>query len=630
MHGMKTAGCCTLVLSSILSLVAPPPLKAAEARPNVLWITCEDTSPHLGCYGDMLAATPHLDALAREAVRFTQAFAYTGVCAPSRSCLITGVYPMRLGSHHMRSSTWLPEKVKCFPQYLRAAGYYCTNNVKQDYNFAAPPETWDESSNQAHWRKRKPGQPFFSVFNFTVCHQSQIFATQERYLQNTRRLTPQQRHDPAAIRVPPIHPDIPEFRQEWARHYDNVTAMDYQVGDLLQQLQQDGLAEDTIVFFFSDHGTGMPSIKNYAWDVSLRVPLLIRFPTKWQHLAPGRAGETTDRLVSFVDFAPTMLSLCGVEIPAYMQGAAFLGGQGGQPRRYVYGGADRHGERLDTTRYVHDGRLHYLRNFQRHLPAWQFISYVDQHASMRAWQQMHEEGRLSGAAARFFASPRPAEELYDVQADPWETRNLAGDPQYRDDLERLRAECSDWMQRTGDLGLLPEREVFARAKESTPYDIAMDPQKNPLPDLLAAAQSANALGPQRIPHLTRLLANPDSAIRWWGALGLVALGPQAAPAESELRRALEDSSPDVRIACAEALANLGHDQAALPVLIEALRHESPFVRLAALNVLDRMGPRAAPAIPAIEKAAGGDRAHPHVAEYVGRMVGYLPGRIGGK
>jgi hypothetical protein len=429
------------------------------------------------------------------------------------------------------------------------------------------------------------------------------------------------------MQVPPIHPDLPEFRREWARHYDNVTAMDYQVGDLLKQLKQDGLAGETIVFFFSDHGTGMPSIKNYAWHASLRVPLLIRFPTKWRSYAPAGAGETSDRLVSFVDFAPTMLSLCGIKIHQHMQGVAFLGGQAGDARRYVYGGADRHGERLDTTRYVHDRRFHYLRNFHPQWSAWQFISYVDQHASMRAWQRLHEEGRLSGPPARFFQTPRPQEELYDVQADPWETHNLAGDPSYRDELLRLRDECSAWMERAGDLGLLPEREVFARAKESSPYAIAADAQRNPLRQLRAAADAANALDPRKVADLQRLLTQEDSALRWWGALGLVALKQQAAPAEADLRRALDDASPDVRIAAAEALANLGHDEPALSVLIDALKHESPFVRLASLNVLDRMGPRARPALPAIGQAALTDTAHPHVAEYVGRMVGYLPNRL---
>lgn len=600
------------------------PAGAAE-RPNILWITCEDTSPHLGCYGDPLAATPHLDALAKQSVRYTRAFAYTGVCAPSRSCLITGVYPLRLGSQHMRSTTLLPDGVKCFPEYLRAAGYYCSNNVKTDYNFAVPKDVWDESSNGAHWRNRKQGQPFFSVFNFTVCHQSQIFCDENKYQQNTKRLTPEQRHDPAKVRVPPVHPDTPEFRKEWARHFDNVTAMDYQAGDVLAELEKDGLADDTIVFFFSDHGTGMPGVKMFAWDVSLRVPLLVRFPKKWQHLAPAKPGETTDRLVSFVDFAPTVLTLCGVKVPTHMQGVAFLGEQAGPPRRYVFGGKDRQGERHDTIRSVHDGRWHYLRNFQSHLPWAQHISYVHQHASMRVWQALYEQGKLGGPTARFFQT-KPPEELYDVQADPWEVTNLAADPRYRKELERLRAECRASMKGAGDLGLLPEREIHARAAGRTPYDIATDPRRNPLDDLLAAADLANQRDPRQLLRLVELLGAKDAAVRWWGAVGLVALRDKAKPAAEALRKAARDDSPDVRLAAAEALANLGYEEA-LPLVREGLQNDSVFIRLAALNIADRLGARARPLLPAVRVAKLADAAHKDVAEYVGRMVDYVPDRI---
>ncbi|MDO8538832.1 MAG: sulfatase-like hydrolase/transferase [Opitutaceae bacterium] len=599
---------------------------AAAERPNILWITCEDTSPHLGCYGDPLAATPVLDALARESVRFTQAFAYTGVCAPSRSCLITGVYPLRLGSQHMRSTTRLPETVKCFSEYLRAAGYYCSNNVKTDYNFAVPAGAWDESSRTAHWRKRRPGQPFFAVFNFTVSHQSQIFCSEQAYAQNTRRLTPAQRHDPAKVAVPPIHPDTPEFRHEWARHFDNVTAVDYSAGDVLAELARDGLAENTIVFFFSDHGTGMPAVKTFVWDASLRVPLLIRFPPRRRDAAPAKPGGTSDRLVSFVDFAPTVLSLCGLEIPAHMQGVPFLGPKTRPPRTIVFGGKDRQGERADTIRYVHDGRFHYLRNFQPHLPWAQHISYVHQHPSMQAWQRLHDAGELKGAAARFFET-KPSEELYDVRADPWETRNLAGDSQYRGELERLRATCRAEMKRAGDLGLLPEFEMHARGAGRPLYDLATDPKFNPLDALLDAAWIANQRDRRNVSKLVALLNAGDAAVRWWGAVGLVALGGSAADAVPALRQSASDTSPDVRLAVAGALANLGHDAEALPLIREALRHDSALIRLAALNVADRLGARAEPLLPSIRAAALRDPAHKDASDYVGRMTEYVPERI---
>jgi len=601
---------------------------ATPARPNILWITCEDSSPHLGAYGDAFAVTPNLDALARQSVRYTQAFAYTGVCAPSRSCLITGVYPLRLGSHHMRSTTQLPPDLKCFPEYLRNAGYYASNNVKEDYNFVAPKTTWDESSNRAHWRNRQPGQPFFSVFNFTVTHQSQIFCDDERYRANTKRLTPEQRRDPAKVTVPPFHPDTPQFRREWARHYENVTAMDYQVADVLAELEKDGLAEDTIVFFFSDHGTGMPGVKMFAWGPSLHVPLMVRFPKKWQHLAPTAPGGTTDQLVTFVDFAPTVLSLAGVALPGHFQGSAFLGAKAAPAREHIFGGKDRQGECYDTIRYVRDHRFQYLRNFQPHLPYGQYMSYVWQHDSMKEWERLHREGTLTGAPARFLAPRKAVEELYDVRQDPWQVNNLAADPAYAAELVRYRAQLAKEMRSAGDLGLLPEREMHARMGPSTPYVMATDARLNPLDALLRAADLASRRDVRQLGALTELLRAEDSAVRWWGAVGLLALGTESAPAKAALLAALKDPSPDVRITAAETLAGLGALDQALPVLEAALQHPDVYARLAALVTAARLGTAARPLLPAIRQAKLVTPGHKDASDYIGRMADYLPGKIG--
>ncbi len=635
--------------SGLAAAAGLPSLLAAADRPHILWLTAEDICPHLGCYGDTYAVTPALDRFATQAVRYTQAYGITGVCAPNRSCLITGVFPSRLGSQGMRSYTTLPAAVKCFSEYLREAGYYCTNNAKTDYNFAVPPGAWDASSRTAHYRDRRPGQPFFAVFNHEVCHESQIRVSEAEYRKNTARLTPAQRHDPARAPLPRFHPDTPEVRRDWARYYDNITAMDYQVADRLKELEEAGLAEETIVFFFGDNGTGLPGMKKWIWEGGLHVPLLIRFPKKWQHLAPAAPGQTTDRLVSFVDFAATVLSLAGVTLPPHLQGAAFLGAQAGPPRAYVHAIRDRMAERFDTVRVVRDGRYQYHRNFLPHLSWSQFSSYTEEMPTMQAWRRLAEEGRLAAPAARYFAPTKPIEELYDHEADPDQVNNLAADPRHRATLERLRAECLRWMKESGDLGLLPESEMLVRASGSTPWAIATDPQRNPLDALLAAAALANAMQPANAMRLAALLAQPDAAIRWWGAVGLVALRGDARPAEAALRRALSDTSPPVRIAAAEAIGNLGDHAAALPVLTLALRHEAPLVRLEAINVLDRFGAKAAPALPALRAArivlekqtaefiagvarTGGGvqpalQAQAYVAEYVNRMVDYVPARI---
>ncbi len=605
----------------VLVAVAPTGLDAAGAdRPNILWITCEDINPNLGCYGDAYARTPVLDALATEGVRYLNAYGITGVCAPNRSCLITGVYPSTLGSHGMRSTTRLPDSIKCFPEYLRGAGYYCTNCSKTDYNFAVPKTAWDESSGKAHWRKRKEGQPFFSVFNFTVSHESQIRVPEAQYQKNTARLAPDERHDPAKVAVPPFHPDTPESRKDWARYHDNITAMDYQAGDVLKELEEDGLEGDTIVFFFGDNGAGMPGVKKWIWEMGLKVPLMVRFPEKYKAWAPGAAGSTTDRLVSFLDFAPTVLSLAGVDIPRHMQGTSFLGPGAGEPRERVFAIRDRMAERFDMVRVVRDKQFQYHRNFYPHLPWSQFTSYTEEMPTMQVWRRMHEQGQLNPVQDRYFQA-KPVEELYDIASDPFETNNLAGDPKYAGVLEKMRWQCRQWMIETGDLGLLPEFEMLARAEGKTPYDVAFDPKQNPVARLAELADTANRRDPASVSELARLLGDADPAVRFWAATGLVALAEKAAPAGGALEKAITDGAPYVAVTAAEALCHLGQIDRAMPILIAALRHPSPLVRLQSMNVLDRLGEQARPAIEAVRNARM-EQTGP-VEDYVNRMSEYV-------
>ncbi|MBN2293620.1 MAG: sulfatase-like hydrolase/transferase, partial [Pirellulales bacterium] len=269
---------------SVLSVVALPCFAEQPSRPNVLWLTCEDISPNLGCYGDDYAITPNLDRLAEQGVRYTQAVGICGVCAVNRSCLITGMYPSTIGSQDMRSLIRLPKSIPTYSELLRKAGYYCTNNSKTDYNFPTPVEAWDECSAKAHWRNRAPEQPFFAVFNYTGTHESQIWETNHR--RHAAKLRHDELHDPKEAPVPAFHPNTPEVRRDWANYYDNITALDHWIGARLEELKKAGLEEDTIIFFYSDHGVGMPMCKKWVWDWGLRVPLLIYFPKKYRHLAP--------------------------------------------------------------------------------------------------------------------------------------------------------------------------------------------------------------------------------------------------------------------------------------------------------------------------------------------------------
>ena len=594
-------------------------------RPNVLWLTCEDISPNLGCYGDQYAITPNLDRLAQQSVRYTQAVGITGVCAVNRSCLITGMYSSTIGSQDMRSGIRLPESIRVYSDYLRQAGYYCTNNSKTDYNFAVPKNAWDACSSKAHWKNRRQGQPFFAVFNYTGTHESQYRLSPERWKKRIARLTPDQLHDPARAPIPPFHPDTPEVRRDWANYYDTITALDYWIADQLKELEQAELADNTIVFFYSDHGVGLPSCKKWVWDWGLRVPLIVYFPPKYRHLAPCDPGGVCHRLVSFVDFAPTLLSLTAVSIPEHMQGVAFLGERAGAERRYVFAIRDRMAERYDVVRVVRDRKYQYHRNFMPHLPWSQYVSYTEEMPTMQVWRQLHEQERLDAAQERYF-QPKPTEELYDIENDPHMLKNLASDPKHAAIVGRMQTALHNWQLRTRDLGLLTEYEMHRRAEGSSQYEVGQSERSYPLKKILAVAEVASQQDAKHVEQLARWLSDDEPTVRWWAATGLAVLKQKARPAESALEVALRDTSPVVRIAAAEVLCNLGQVEAMLPVLTEGLAHATPYVRLRAMNALDRLGKKTRPALPAIRAAAM--KKAPYPGDYFNRMVGYVPERLG--
>jgi len=602
------------------------PLAASEAaegrRPNILWITAEDVSPNLGSYGDPDAVTPNLDRFAGEAVRFRNCFSVHPCCSPSRSALATGVYPTRLGTFQHRAKMWVnPDLVQCFPTLLREAGYYTFNGsrggtAKLDYNFDPQDEPWDKVGGQEiQWRQRAAGQPFFGQINLACTHQSQYGKRPpggEPVANSKRKPNPAQRvHDPAQVHVPPYHPETPAVREIWAEYHDRITQMDAQFAGVLNLLADDGLAEDTIVVFFGDNGHGIPGGKIWLWDQGPHVPLIIRFPRNWTHLAPSPPGTVSDRLVSFLDFAPSMLALAGVAVPAFMQGSVFLGPQAAEPRQYLFAARDFHdGADFDTSRMVRDARFHYIRNFMPHI-GWDAIQYSWQQAPhmLEQWRQAAAAGQLQADTrqAAFFRRSKPAEELYDTVVDPPQMHNLAGDPAHQATLQRMRAECERWMVENRDLGLLSQYELYIRAERDSPLEMGADPARLPLRRILDAANLANRTDPALVPQLCQLLTADDAAVRRWGAIGLVALGSQAAAARPALLAALQDVSPDVRMTAAEAACQIGQASAALPVLIELLSYDSRIVRNETLLVLCRLGPAAQPALPHLDKALAPSR-----------------------
>ncbi len=557
--------------------------KSATSRPNILWLTLEDVNCHFGCYGDSYATTPNIDRLAREGIRYTNAIAGASVCTPCRSTLITGMYAVTLGSQHLRSPIRLPKEVQCFPELLRQAGYYCTNNVKQDYNFECPPGVWDESSPRAHWRNRPEGRPFFAVFNTMVTHQSRVRMSDEEFAKEIATLEPVTRHDPATVPLPPYYPDTPGVRKEMARYYDMISAADKWIGKHLQDLAGAGLEEDTIVFVFGDNGAGLPRHKRALYDTGVRVPLLVRFPKKFAHLAPAPAGSVVSQVVSFVDFAPTVLRLAGVEPPELMQGQAFLGAAGAaRPHAYLF--RDRVDEVFELSRGVRDRQFKYIRNFMPHRPYMEISEYCEPAQMVRDLRRLAAEGRLSGPTALYLAQTKPIEELYDLENDPHELNNLAADTRYTDILQRMRQKLRNYVFSLRDTGFLPESDMFRRAGDQTIWEMAQDDEKYPLARIFEAADAVGH--PEKsYQDFEVFLADTDPAVRYWGVIGLMSMSELPQRAISRLHQLLDDNSPEVRIVSAEALCRFEKPEKAVPVLAKELRSSDPYVRLLAASTL---------------------------------------------
>lgn len=443
-------------LASPRAFAAPPRKGGTEPyRPNVVWLVAEDIGPHLAAYGDRTVKTPHLDRLAAEGVTYTKAFAVVGVCAPSRAAIITGKYPTRIGAMNMRTNAKglthvkpyeavpAPE-VKCFTEFLRAAGYYTTNNPKEDYQFARPLTAWDESSTKAHWRNRPtPETPFFAVFNYMETHESQVWAQADEPMAV----------DPKKVKLPPYYPDTPAVRQDVARYYDNLAHLDIKVGEQLAELEKAGLLDKSVVIFYGDHGAGLPRAKREVYDSGLQVPLIIRWPDK------RGAGTQSDELVTLMDLGPSMLSLAGAPVPSWMDGRPFLGPQKAKPRDVFFATRDRMDEAYDLVRAARDKRWKYIRYFQPEKPMHQTIAFRRNQKGMLDLYDLRDRGKLNDVQSLWFRTRKPAEELFDTASDPHEVRDLAQDPRYRKELLRLRNAVDEFVMEETDWGFVPEPEM---------------------------------------------------------------------------------------------------------------------------------------------------------------------------
>ena len=589
----------TLCVGMAVCLCVSPKLAVADEnqtqRPNILWITSEDNAAHwMGCYGNHEALTPRIDALAKESILFENAFANAPVCAVARSTILTGCYAPTLGSQHMRSRYRIPSDVRRYVQYLQDQGYYCTNRAKTDFNIAGDDKKiWDECSGRAHYKNRATDQPFFAIFNITVSHESSLFP--QRVAQNRKKNTIPQtpRLDPAKVAVPPYLPDLPEVRSDIAIYHDNLTALDKRVGALLASLEEAGLAEDTIVFYYSDHGGPTPRGKRYLHDTGVKVPLLVRVPEKFREMAPCDNGTRTDELVSFVDLAPTLLSLCGLKTPPHMQGRAFLGPHRIDPPSddAVFLFADRFDEKAGMRRGLRNKQFKYIRRFTPQAPAAPYSQYSLGVPSWKAWQRAWEKGETTAEYSQMWETPQAVEMLFDTQLDPWEIHNLAGDPAYAEPLRSMRERLQQMMVTHRDSSVIPECLFADMVGEGTIWDF-MNNESASQQQLVDFAWLATAPGKEQLPDLASALNSDNPAMRFWALRGYTILKEMAGHNIAGLRAATQDPIPAVRIAAAEALlAGSGPGTG-----IQTLRKEfqppydkSPGCQIQMLNLAQRVG-----------------------------------------
>ncbi len=437
-------------------------------QPNIIWLVAEDQSPEwFPMYGDSTISLPNLEALSHDGIVFKNAYSPVPVCAPARSSIITGMYPTTLGTHNMRThAPWrgegekpytnldipsyspvVPDGVKMFTQYLREKGYYCSNGPKEDYNFKKLESAWAESSKTHHFRNRKVGQPFFSVFNFSVCHESQIWARGKDTLFV----------DPSILKVPPYFPDNDTIRHDLAVNYSNLKRLDNQIGEIINDLKEDGLYENSIIFFYGDHGGPFPRHKRALYETGTKVPMVIKFHKN------QNAGRTDNRFISFIDLAPTVLSVAGIEPPKVMQGVAQFGlFEAKKKPLYTFHTSDRFDGVYDRLRAVRSERYKYIKSFDTTLSHALPVKYREQMPMMRELRRMYAQGKLNEEQARWLHPTKPVEELYDLENDPYELNNLASLPEMQDTLLVLREVLEEWIEETGDLGEIPEDDLIAK------------------------------------------------------------------------------------------------------------------------------------------------------------------------
>ncbi|MEO6916927.1 MAG: sulfatase [Chitinophagaceae bacterium] len=562
-----------------------------QTRPNILWITIEDSSPQFfGCYGNKNARTPVIDRLAKEGVRFTNAFSTGTVCSPSRSTIITGVRTYELGCGNHRSYIPIPDYIHGFPLFLQQAGYYATNNVKTDYNFLKADEfireAWNESSAKAGWWNRTPGKPFFAVFNFMDSHQSRTMTdTYEKYTKEViNQLPASDRIGDNDFDVPPFYRNSPEMRKQLARVYNSIKLTDNKIGKLLKRLDDDHLTDSTIIFFYADHGEGIPRGKTNGINLGYRVPFVIWFPPMYKHLSPWGTGMITDELIDFEDLAPTLISLAGGTAPEYLKGRILIGSRRSPKSDHLLLSSDRSDNGIDMIRSITDGRYMYSRNYLPFTPEVHYIRYMEIGDIKNQMRQDLAENKLNALQKRLF-EPRPAEYLFDIEKDVWETANLMNSAGAKTVLERMRKLLDKEILASRDVMFLPEYEIN-RLKGTTPYEFRQSEKNYPLTAIYKMASLSGERGNQSASQQARGLKDANKIIRYWAAIGLRSQNSAVLKSHrAELLQAMHDDYPPVSVTAAAIVYNEFDNSEARELLKKFSSDNNMDIALMAINYM---------------------------------------------
>lgn len=544
-----------LTLSGSILTPAEAKVDTGKERPNFVWLMAEDVAPQfMGLYNDGKGAqTPNLERMAREGVIFNNAYSNAPVSSAARTTLITGCYAPRLGAswHRKLEQVPMPEGLDMFPTYLRKAGYHTSNAAKTDYNCFLDENAWDQIKGKiGEWRNRPDkSQPFFFVRTNAACHESCLHFSEK---------TGETAHNPAEVYLLPFHPDTHTFRYTYATFYDKIRQVDEELGSLMEMLKEDGELDNTFIFYFGDNGGSLPGSKGYTGETGLQVPLVVYIPKKWRDRIPLPAGSRTDGFVSFMDFGPTLLHLAGIDIPEEMDGRPFLGSDISQEevnkRDIVYGYGDRFDELYAFNRTVRKGDLKYSRNFLPYHPKSLFAAYRYKQMAFREWEQLYKEGKLDDVRKRFF-EPQGPEELYDLSSDPYETHNLATDPNYANELKKMRRLLTDNLLAQNDLGLLPE-SIWLEEGRLNPVEYGRQSHQR-IERLLKVADLQLQPYPAARKKIRESLASTDPAERCWALTACAWWGEQASELSEEVEKMLEDPSVPVQSRAIVFLAATG-------------------------------------------------------------------------